>query len=118
VLPFPYRDSGRPEVALTRRVPGDGRKPRVGVVDAGGDARGVLDRLAGAGYETAGITAGIHAQEPTVVWWRPAEVTREAVARVAGLVGADDRREVGGVEPALRPVLEADAPVVVVVGSR
>jgi hypothetical protein len=44
-------------------------------------------------------------------------VTREAAARVAGLVAADDRFEAQGLPPTPRAIRALDAPVVVVVGS-
>jgi hypothetical protein len=116
VLPFPYRDGERPRVELMTRGQGS-PDPRVAVVDAGGDAGAILDRLVRAGLETTGeVTAGVKPQERTVVYWWPERATREATARVAALVGADERQEVLR-ERAARPVLEAGAPIVVVVGT-
>ena len=68
VLPFPYDDGA--EVELLRgplRVP-----PRVGIVDAGGDAAALRDRIAAAGFEPKGaIVPGVKRQPRTAVYWRP-----------------------------------------------
>ena len=115
VLPFPVRDGdgARPEVVY---APVSGTS-HVGVVAAGGDADVVAYRLAEAGYETAGVTPGVTQQKPTTVYWRPGRVSREDVARIAALVGADRREEIADRERTPRPVQDADASVVVVVGS-
>ena len=68
VLPFPYADSA--DVELIRRPR---RSPaRVGIVDAGGDAEAMGDRLLAAGYEPLrAIVPGVKQQPRTVVYWRP-----------------------------------------------
>ncbi len=115
VLPFPVRaDSGPEPEAVLERITGT---PSVGVVDGGGDADTVAYRLGEAGYATTGVTPGVTPQDPTTVYWRPGKVSREDVARVAALSGATQREEMGDRARVPRPVQDAGAPVVVVVGS-
>jgi hypothetical protein len=115
VVPFPYRRGS--DVRLIREGPLT-PEPRVIVVGAGGDAGAAVARLTDAGYDaTSGALREPAQQEGTAVYWDRRRVTREATARVAGVVGADDRFEAGNAPPALQPRLDMDASVVVVVGS-
>jgi hypothetical protein len=116
VVPFPYSNSADVRVDLIRRPPSP--KPAVGIVDAGGDADVVKSVLDAGGYETLPrITPGVKGQEIVQVYWRP-ELTRKLAAiDVAELVAADELVRIGDTERVPRPVLETQAPVVVVVGS-
>jgi hypothetical protein len=116
VLPFPVRDGDGPVVDVTyARITG---APRVGVVDGGGDAVDAAERLMRAGFAAAGpVTPGDGAQRDTSVYWRTGRVSREDAARVAAVVGASQRVQIDDADDAPRPVREAGAPVVVVVGS-
>jgi hypothetical protein len=114
VLPFPYDDSARVEL-LRRPIP---PPPRVGVVGAGGDARAMLERLVDAGYEPLrAIGLGVKRQPRTVVYWRPRRATRAEAAAVSRAAGAAELIRIESAERTPRPVLEAAAPVVVVVGG-
>jgi hypothetical protein len=112
VLPFPY-DAGA-EVELLRsplRV-----TPRVGIVDAGGDAAALRDRIAAAGFEPKGaIVPGVKRQPRTTVHWRPRQATLAEAAAVARAAGASELTRIGNRTPL--PVIEAAAPIVVVSGT-
>lgn len=115
VLPFPYRDKSR--VAYVRGSAAT--KPRVGVVDAGGDAGAVVRRLQAAGYHTVdGPAAGGHAPPtPSIVYWWPGTATLEEALAVARTL--PETRLVEAIRDTAetpRPVLDTDAPVVVVAG--
>jgi hypothetical protein len=116
VLPFRVPDDAAPEVEVTfARIEG---APRVGVVDGGGDAQAVADRLARTGFATTGeITPGVTPQPRTTVYWRADRVSREDAARVAAVAGAADQVQVTDPAKTPRPVRDAGAPVVVVVGT-
>ena len=114
VLPFPYDDSADVE-QLRRPI---ASPPRVGVVGAGGDARAMLERLVDAGYEPLrAIGLGVKRQPRTVVYWRPRRATLAEAAAVARAAGAAELIRIASAERTPRPVLEAGAPVVVVVGG-
>ena len=90
VLPFPVADDAAPEVEVDyAQIEGE---PRVGVVDGGGDAIDIADRLMRAGFATTGsVTPGVKPQERTTLYWQPGRVSREDAARVAAVVGAGER---------------------------
>jgi hypothetical protein len=70
------------------------------------------------GYETLPrITPGVKGQEIVQVYWRPELTRKREAGDVAELVSADQLVRIGDPERVPRPVLETDAPVVVVVGS-
>ncbi len=56
-------------------------------------------------------------QEIVQVYWRPGLTRKREAIEVAEAVAADALVRIGDPERAPRPVLETDAPVVVVVGS-
>jgi hypothetical protein len=116
VLPFPVADSAAPEVEVDyAEIEG---APRVGVVGGGGEAIDIADRLMRAGFATTGsVTPGVTPQPRTTLYWWPGRVSREDAARVAAVIGADERVRVSDPARAPRPVQDADAPVVVVVGT-
>jgi DNA-directed RNA polymerase specialized sigma24 family protein len=114
VLPFPYEDGVA--VRLIRRAAP--APPRVGIVDAGGDAEAMRDRLIAAGYEPLGaIVPGVKRQSRTVAYWRPRLATLAEAAAVARAAGAAELIRIANAERTPRPVLDAAAPLVVVVGG-
>ena len=115
-VPFPYRDGAKTDLELIRRSAPP--KPSVGIVAAGGRIDSVARKLRRGGYETLRrVMPSVKPQEIVEVYWRP-QLTRESRAiEVAELVAADSMVRIGDPERVPRPVLETEAPVVVVVGS-
>jgi DNA-directed RNA polymerase specialized sigma24 family protein len=117
VLPFPYEDGV--QVDLIRRP--QPAPPLVGVVDATGIpgvAANVLAQIRRSGYSTLhAITPGIEAQLRTDVYWRPKRATRHEAELVAQLLRVPRVQRIGERRRVPRPVLEAEAAIVVVVGS-
>jgi hypothetical protein len=115
VLPFPYDDAS--DVELVRRpMPSPSR---VGIVDAGGDAAAMRDRLEAAGYEPLpAVIPGVKRQPRTQVYWRARRATLAEAAAVARAARADVLTRIASGERTPLPVLDTSAPLVVVVGGR
>jgi hypothetical protein len=114
VLPFPYEEGVA--VELTRRAAPS--RPRIGIVDAGGDAEAMRDQLVSLGYEPLGaIVPGVKRQPRTTVYWHARRATFAEASAVARAARASELIRIASAERTPRPVLDAAAPVVVVVGG-
>jgi hypothetical protein len=116
VLPFPYRVRDQTRVELLREDAA--ATPLVGIVDAGGPVDDIVGQLRARGYETLDeITPGGTLQPRSIVYWWPGRATLEEAFEVAGPARADEVAPIDDTERIPRPVLDTDAPVVVVVGT-
>ena len=120
VLPFPYDDVAMKAVEQTYAP--DPAKPRVGVVDAAGrqaryHAEYILRRLGELGYPTVdAITPGVKTQPGTDLYWRPGRSTDLEIGRLARALRVDRVIRIDAPHQAPLPVLQTDAPIVVVAG--
>jgi Sigma-70 region 2 len=117
VLPFRYRPRDVPRVKPVRGRVDVG--PLIGIVDAGGPVDDIVGRLQGRGYDTLyEITPGGTLQPRSIVYWWPGRESLEQAYEVADAAGVRAVEPIRDTDRIPRPVLDANAPIIVVVGGR
>jgi Sigma-70 region 2 len=117
VLPFPFSQRGESRVEYVRG-PAAVELP-VGIVDAGGWVGDVVARLQAHGHDTLHeITPGRTLPPRSIVYWWVGRATLEEAFEVAETAGVEQVEPISDTARIPVPVLDTDAPIVVVVGRR